>query len=58
MAVCRLLILFVLLVPTTATRTCAAKWAQYLDGTIVAVVQLKRGGGLCEGETATGAPLP
>ena len=36
-----------------AAKTCAAKWAQYLDGTVVAVVQIKRAGSLCEGETAT-----
>ena len=43
----------VLVEPLAAARTCAAKWAQYLDGTVVAVVQLQREGQLCKGETAS-----
>ena len=42
-----------LAVAEATTRTCAAKWAQYLDGTVIAAIQIKRGGKLCEDETAT-----
>ena len=44
----------VLVEPLAAAKTCAVKWAQYLDGTVVAVVQLQREGRLCEGEIASG----
>ena len=39
--------------PSASAKTCSAKWAQYIDGTVVAAISLKRAGGLCQGETAT-----
>lgn len=52
-AVLRLLLLLACSSLASTAKTCAVKWAQTLDGTVVAVVQIKRSGKLCEGESAT-----
>ena len=35
-----------------AAKTVIAKWSQKIDGTVTAAISIKRGGGVCEGETA------
>ena len=36
-----------------AAKPCAAKWAQYRDGTVIAVVSIKRAGTVCTDEAAS-----